>query len=330
MELPSIKQLKSDAAHALRRGREPKTVILWYAGIVTLVAVAISLLNLSLSSQIRSTGGLGNLGTRTILSTVQTILPMVNTLAMACLELGYLHAMLRICRGQYADQTDLKMGFSKFFPLVRLMAMLMLLGILIGWFTYQAAFTIFLITPWANPLMELAGTLSQGSILDSSMIITEELAAQALPAMLPMLLIWMLLLAAVLIPFSYRTRFASLALLDEPKGSAFRALMTSFKMTRKQCWKLFKLDLSFWWYYGLVALATVLGSLDMLLDALGVLLPMNGDFTYYLFYGLYLAANFAICYFLLNRVQSTYVMAYESLREKPVSGGVVLGNIFDV
>lgn len=330
MELPSIKQLKADAAHSLRRGREPKTVILWYAGIVTLVAVAISLLNIYLSSQIRNTGGLGNLGIRTVLSTIQTILPMVNTLAMACLELGYLHAMMRICRGQYANQTDLKMGFSKFFPLVRLIAMLILLGILIGWLTYQAAFTIFLITPWANSLMELVGTLSQGSILDPSMIITEEFAMQAAPALIPMLIIWMLLVLVILIPFSYRTRFASLALLDEPKGSAFRALMTSFKMTRKQCWKLFQLDLSFWWYYGLVALATVLGSLDMLLDSLGILLPMNEDLAYYLFYGLYLAANFAITYFFLNRVQSTYVVAYESLREKPVSDGVILGNIFDV
>ena len=330
MELPSIKQLKADAAYALRRGREPKTVVLWYVGIVTLVAVVISLLNIYLSSQISNTGGLGNLGTRTILSTIQTILPMVNTLAMACLELGYLHAMLRICRGQYADQTDLKMGFTKFFPLVRLASLQVLMGILIGYFSYQAAFSIFLMTPWADPLMELTASLSQGSILDTSMIITEEFAAQAIPTLIPMLIIWVILLAVILIPVSYRIRFASMALLDEPRGRAFRALRTSFKMTRKQCWKLFKLDLSFWWYYGLVALATVVGSLDMLLDAFGVALPMNADLAYYLFYGLYLAANFAISYFFLNRIQSTYVMAYESLRKKPVNDGVVLGNIFDV
>lgn len=330
MELPNIKQLKADAAHALRRGREPKTVILWYVGISTLLAVAVSLLNVWLSHQISNSGGLGNMGTRSILSTVQATLPLLQTFVAGALELGYLSAMLRICRGQYADQTDLKVGFSKILPLIRMMALQAIACFAIGFFTYQAAFSIFLMTPWSDTMMELASSLTQGSILDPSVLITEEFAMQVVPAIMPMMIIWLILLCLVVIPFGYRVRFASYALLEEPHGRAFAALMTSFKMTRRNCVKLFRLDLSFWWFYGLAALAGLLGNLDTVLAALGITLPMNGTLTYFLFYGLYLAANFVITYCFLNRVQASYTMAYESLREKPVSDGVVLGNIFDV
>ncbi len=330
MELPNLKQLKADGAHALRRGREPKAVILWYVGISTLLAVAVSVLNLWLSHQISNSGGLGNLGTRSILSTVQTVLPLVQSLVAGCLELGYLHAMLRICRGQYADQTDLKVGFSKFLPLIRLMALQCLFCFAAAYFTYQASFSIFLLTPWADPMLELAASLPQGSILDASVMITEEFANQAVSSMIPMLVIWLILLCVVVIPFSYRILFASYALLEEPRGRAFAALMTSFKMTRRNCWKLFKLDLSYWWFYGLTALALVLGNANTLLGAFGIVLPTNEVLSYFLFYGLYLAVNFAITYFFLNRIQATYTMAYESLREKPANDGVVLGNIFDM
>ena len=330
MELPNIKQIKSDASHALRRGREPKKVILWYAGLSTLLALAVSVLNLWLSGQINNTGGLGNLGTRSILSTVQTMLPLIQALVAGALELGYLSAMLRICRGQYADQTDLKVGFARLFPLIRLLALQCLLFFLLGFFTYQAAATVFLMTPWADPFVELLATLPQGSILDASVMITEEFAMQAAAAVVPLLAIWLVLLAVFLIPISYRIRFASYALLDEPRGRAFAALMTSVKMTRRNCWRLFKLDLSYWWYYGLAALAALLCYLDSLLGYFGILLPINETVSYFLFYGLYLAANFALLYTFLNRVQASYTMAYEALREKPANDGVVLGNIFDV
>ena len=330
MELPNIKQLKSDASHALRRGREPKKVILWYVGLNTLLALAVSVLNLWISGQISNTGGLGNLGTRSILSTLQTMLPLIQTLVAGALELGYLSAMLRICRGQYADQTDLKVGFAKLFPLIRLLALQCLLFFLLGFFTYQAASTIFLMTPWADPFIELVATLPQGSILDASVMVTEEFAMEAASAVMPLLVIWLILLGAFLIPVSYRIRFASYALLDEPRGRAFAALMTSVKMTRRNCRNLFKLDLSYWWYYGLMLLVALLCYLDTLLGLFGIVLPINETVSYFLFYGVYLAVNFALLYTFLNRVQATYTVAYESLREKPANDGVVLGNIFDV
>ena len=60
-----------------------------------------------------------------------------------CLELGYLSGMMRISRGQYADHTDLKVGFQKFWPLVRLTLLQYLIYLAVGILAVQIASIIF-------------------------------------------------------------------------------------------------------------------------------------------------------------------------------------------
>ena len=331
MEFPNISALKEDAALALRRGREPKDLILWYSLLSTLIAAALTLTNFWLGHQISNTGGLSGMGTRTLLSTFRTVLPLAQTVILSCLQLGYQQGILRICRRQYADRTDLKSGFHKAFPLIRLMILQSIVSGLAVLLSYQIASTIYLLTPWADTMMALLAPLTQDmNIIDPSLVLTEEFLLQAAPAAMPLMVIWLIAMLVLLIPLGYRMRFANYALLDEPGSRAFLALRASVKMTRRNCRKLFRLDLSFWWYYGLSLLAALVGYLDAFLPLLGITLPLNATVSYFLFYGVYLAATFAISYCFQNRIQSTYAMAYESLRDKPANDGVVLGNIFDV
>lgn len=108
------------------------------------------------------------------------------------------------------------------------------------------------------------------------------------------------------------------------------ALRESRKMMRRNGMKLFKMDLSFWWYHALTLLASVICYGDALLAAVGIQLPFNATVAFFLFYGLYLVVLFAIQYFLRNRVECAYAMAYESICPKPKDDGVVLGSIFDM
>ena len=331
MDFPNIPTLKEDAAHALRRGREPKDLVLWYALLSTLIAAAMTLLNYWLAEQISNTGGLSGMGTRTMLATAKAVLPLAQAVILACLQLGYHQGMLRICRRQYADRTDLKVGFQKVFPLIRMMLLEALVAFSFVVLSYYISSTIYLFTPWADTMQALIEPLIQGTtVLDSSLVLTEEFLLQAAPAVMPLLIIWFIVMLVLLIPLSYRMRFASYALLDDPNAKAFHALRTSMKMTRRKCRKLFRLDLSFWWFYALALVVALVGYGDLFLSLLGISLPMNATVSYFLFYGLYLAGNFAVNYFFLNQVQAAYAMAYESLREKPANNGVVLGNIFDV
>lgn len=331
MEFPNIHTLKEDAAFALRRGREPKKVVLHFAGITMLLSAALTVLSYWLGLQIGNTGGLSNLGTRAIFSTAQSTLPLVQTVVLLSLELGYIHAMMRISRGQYADQTDLKVGFRKFFPLLRLVLLQSLLYFAVGFLAYQVATTVYMFTPWAEDMMELVLPLADASgAMDTTALMSDAFLTQAAPLMVPLLVIFGIVLLLLIIPVSYRMRFAQYALLDDPKGRAFAALRTSYKMTRRNCVRLFRLDLSFWWYYLLTVLVSLLAYLDGLLPMVGIQLPMNETVAFFLFYSMYLVATFAMIYCLRNRVECTYILAYESLREKPANDGVVLGNIFEM
>ena len=64
---------------------------------------------------------------------------------------------------------------------------------------------------------------------------------------------------------------------------------------------------------------------------LGVELPVSDTVAFFAFYVLYLAVSFAILFFLRNRVEVTYALAYDAVKPKEEqSGGVVLGNIFQM
>ena len=119
MEFPNITKLKEDAAYALRRGREPKDLVLWYALLSTLIAAALTLLNYWLGEQISNTGGLSGMGTRTMLATAKAVLPLAQALVLACLQLGYFQGMLRICRRQYADRSNKSQGTYGAYELTR-------------------------------------------------------------------------------------------------------------------------------------------------------------------------------------------------------------------
>lgn len=330
MVIPSVQAIKAETDRALRRANDPRKVILAYAGITVLLSALLTLANALLSDRIAGTGGLANFGIRSILSTAQSVLPMIQSVALLCLEFGYLHAILRISRGQYADHTDLKVGFHRFGAIIRLTMWQYFLIFSVTMMLFYLSMQIFILTPLADPLLDLLTPLVTEAGANAAALMDEAMMDQALRLMIPMLVIYGIVCCVVLIPILYGFRMANYVLLDDPNGRAFAALRTSKQMMRRNKFRLFKLDLSFWWYYGLVALATAISYGDAILPMLGVQLPFNETIGFYLFYFLYLAMLFAIYYFLRNPMAVAYAKAYDSLREKPADNGVVLGNIFDL
>lgn len=332
MKLPTIRELKADASHAYRRARDPKKLILAFAGIHILAAALLTVANQWLGTQIEGTGGLSNFGIRSILSTAMNVLPYAQMVVVMCLNFGYLHAILRMARGRYADHTDLKVGFRRFFPFLRLSLLQSVRYLALALVVFYASMLVFLNTSWSDPLVnilmpviESAGTTTDVlSLMDA---VTLDLAYQALT---PMFILFVVLYGIFAIPMYYRLRMSAYILLDDPKGRAMEAMRKSTQMMRGNKFQLFKLDLSYWWYYLLLTLASLISYGDMLLPLLGISLPINETVAFYLFYFVYLAALFAIYYFLRNPVEITYAKAYDSIVEKPQDDGVVLGSIFDV
>ena len=326
MDILNPRSLREEANRALARGRDPKKLVFTYAGIGLGLSVLMTLLDLWLENEISGTGGLSNLGTRAIFSTAQEAIPILVSLLTMCLELGYLSGMLRISRGQYADHTDLKVGFQKFWPLMRLSLLQSLLIMAVGILAVQLGGLLFSLTPWAEPAMNAVLALST---MDPA-VLTEADVLALLDHMLPMYLIAGILFLLGMIPVLFRLRMAMFCLLDDPNGRAMAAIGTSNRMMRRRFGPMLKVDLSQWLYYAGTFLVLLVLSSTLILPLLNLPLPMDAT-AYYLLISIAAAVlQFIIQVTLRNKVEATYLTAYNRLREKPKDNGVVLGNIFDM
>lgn len=330
MDIRNTRQLKEFSAGRLDNAREGQKIVLYYSLITVAVSAAAAGVSYVLSQQIAKTGGLGSMGVRSALTTAQTLLPIAQSVFLMCLTLGYLSTMLRIARGQYASPNGMRLGFDRFWVLLRCA---LLKGLIFGaaaMASLYIAIMIYMMTPLSNsavdilmPLVKNAGTT--GIALDDATY------AQLMDATTPAMVIFGVLFLALAAPVFYRYRMADYLIIDRPATGALAALRDSRMMTKGSRWNLFRLDLSMWWYYAAILVSAAIGYGDQLLPALGITLPFSDTVAYFLFFGVYLAATFVIYYFLRNRVEVTYALAYDSLRpQEPENKGAVLGNIFQM
>ena len=329
MDIRNRKHLHKVAANRLERAQQKKQIILAYTlislGISTLVTVG----TYFLGDQISQTGGLRNMGLRSILSTLETLLPIVQSLALLCLELGFLNAMIRISRGLFTSVQSLRAGFSRFWAAIRGSLLISLRYIIAGMASFYLALMIFGLTPLSNKAMEILTPIAEQMTAMTTAPVIDEATVLALgDAMTPFFVLFGIIVAVMVVPMVYRYRLVNYILMDKPGYGALRAIHESTLLMRGNRFALFRLDLSLWWYYLLAALSAVLCYGDAILQLVGISLPWSPTVSYFVFYGLFVVAQFWVCYFFGNRVGVTYALAYEALKPKEEDTGVVLGNIF--
>lgn len=323
MSIPSAKYLKKKASNRLQSGNDPKKVVLVYAGIVALSSLVVTVVQDLLDSQISQTGGIQNIGTRSMLTTADTVLTIAQLLLVMCLTLGYTGSMLRIARGQYASPNSLKAGGERIWVLLRTRLLQMLIMTAAAFALCFLVVNVCLLTPLSNRVIAVMGTVSAEELLSNG------LALIALySAMLPIMLIYLVALVPLLWYFSCTYRMVDYLLIDRPQLGAFGVLRESRRMMQGNMKMMLRVDLSFWWYYLLQALVSVLVYLNMVLAPFAIGLPP--EVLYWGTVVLYLAADFALRYFFSNKVAVTYALFYDSLCPKQEQSGVVLGNIFQM
>ena len=271
------------------------------------------------------------MGLRSILSTISALLPMAQTLVLLGLELGYCSVMLDVARGRGAEARNLSAGFQRFGPMLRatLLQGLIYLAIFIG--AAYLSVWIFMLLPVSNtfyelaaPIMESFTTMSVGFTLDNETLFALN------GALLPYYVILLVLCCVMIIPIMYQYRMVTFCIADGEQPRALAALRDSIQMMRRNRFALFRLDLSFWWYYLLQALVSVICYGDMLLSMAGIALPWSSGVSTLLFLAMSLLLQLAVFYFFLNRVTVTYATAYDALRPRPQTNSIPLGNIFDM
>lgn len=310
----AIHQAAADAVN--RAGKEGKKLFLCYSGTIT----ALSLLSLAVSYvldlRIAETGGLSNMGLRSVLSTVQYILPIAQVIISTCLGFSYQQNVLSMARGQSADCRTLPYGFRHFFLLLRLALLEGLIYFAVGFVSMQLSSIIFTFTPFAQAYYEAVEPLVDSmSVLGTVPALDEATTNAILAACMPAVWIFLGVYLILFIPVYFRYRMSMFCLADEPRMGAFLALHKSRLMLRKRCFDLLKLDLTMWWFYALQVLISLVLYSDMLLPILGIQLPWNQNASMYLFNGFSVLLQFAVYYFTLNRVNVTYAVAYDTLQQ---------------
>lgn len=332
MDIRNRREIHRSARHALASAPgNPRQVVLIYGGIICLLALISTSISFYLNSEIANTGGLSNMGLRSILSTIATVLPFAQAIISLGLEMGYLNSTLGIVRGRSVDPRALPGGFRWFIPMLAATIWQSLIYSGVIFVALYASSIIFSMLPSYQEFYTIMEPiLTSMTVMDTTFTLDDATLFAAAEAMLPMMGIFCVLAIVAIIPVSYQYRMTAFCILDAAHPSGLAALRESRMMMRRNRFALFRLDLSFWWFYLLQGLVTTVCYGDMLLPLLGISLPWSDTVSYFLFLILYLVLQLAVYYGFMNRVNVTYATAYEAIRPKPQNKGVALGNIFDM
>ena len=333
MDLNNRHHVHAVARDRLANAQEAPKIALIFGGIIVLSTFLASTASFLLGLQLDQAGGLRNLGTKSLITTIQTILPLAVNLLVMAVELGFLNTMLRVSRRQFISPKSLHMGFARFWPLLKIVLLQSGLYFLASMASMTISMQIFLMTPMSNRMFAILNPLlNSGTQVDPMVILGDpEVYASLLRSMSPMMILMVVLLLAIVVPIWYHYRMANYVIIDKPGIPALMAMRESRLMMRRNCLTLFRLDLSMWWYYAAMILVTVLGYGDMLLPALGVNLSLSPNVGFFLFLILYLLADLAMIFFLRPHVETVHALAYDSLKpQEKKPEGAVLGSIFSL
>lgn len=309
------KQVKIQAKEALENvSYSPRKLVLIHSGVALAATLLTALLTFLLSHGIGNTGGLSGIGTRTLLETAQSTLSLGVSLLLPFWEAGMVFAAILWAKREAVAPQSLLQGFRRFGPVLRLLLVRMLLYFGVSMVCMNASVIIGSFFPLPAEFEQLAMELAQSSTLDPQAILEKIPMDVLLRGSLPILIVFFATYIVGIILVSYHLRLADYMVLDDPQMGAFAAVRESFRRMRGNCLELFKLDLSFWWFFLLQALAAVLANADMLLPVIGISLPISSDIAFFVCALVSSAAQLAIYCWARHKIECTYACAYLQLQ----------------
>ena len=309
-----IRSLKA-AATATMADTEynPRLLAVIHIGVTLTLSLVLLVLNYAITRNINAATGLSQLGNRAILATVQSVLSIAVLVATPFWDIGFFYVVLRMARTGHGRPADLLEGFRRLGPVVRLYLLQSVIYVGLFLICSHLASIIFSFTPFVDPFIEIMEPILEQAAVTGQLVVDEAIVAQLLPAMIPMYVILGILLAAVGIPIFYRFRMAQFAIMDDAPG-AFAALRTSSRILRGKRFFLFRLDLSFWWFYGMQALILLISNADVILAFLKITLPVPDAVLFFAPFVIRMVLQLVLAWCSVSYVQTTYAHCYETLK----------------
>jgi len=319
MDTSNPRALKDSASFRLSQATyPPRNLVLIHTGISLGAALVLALIQYYLETQIGSTGGLSGMGLRSVLETAQLTLQYALSIAMPFWNIGFIYVALQISKGEQATPKSLLEGFRRFGPVLRLQLLrgLVYFGVAIACI-YASSF-IFALTPLSAPLMDVFMPLMEtASTMEELQLAVGQIPFNEMAQLIwPVLIIFGVLFGALAVLLFYRFRMADFVMMDRPNTSGLQALLFSGRMTRHHRMELFRLDLSFWWFYLLTALSMVASYADVILQYIAVELPVSPTVAWFGAYILGMLVQLLVYWKYYSYVKTTLAVAYEGLLQQ--------------
>ena len=293
---------------------DPKRLALIFAGASVIFSLLCAVISYLLGIAADNASGLSGLATRTLLQSGQSVISMASTVILLFWQFGLVSAALAYTKSEEVDHNNLLDGFHRWGPVLRmgLLLLIVIMGVIMAC-SYLSTF-IFTLSPLSNTLYEKMAALEQSG---QEIVVDDQLIMQMLPHMWGLLVIFVLLLIFIGLPVLYRYRMCEFVIMDGTDG-ALAAIRESKRLSFMRRMGMFKLDLSFWWYYLLQVLVAAVTYVDVIIPLTGVQLPIPADAVYWITFTLSLGLQFFITWKFALYYQTAYAVYYNRLKEDSV------------
>jgi uncharacterized membrane protein len=307
-----IRALKIQAQDALHRAQgSPRKTVLIHTAVSLGVSLVLALLSSLLDLVISPGGGLGDMNAQAALSTAKVVLQLAGSVAMPFWSAGLVFAALRWLKGERVGFETLAEGFCRFKPVLSS-------GLLIGVQYIGRAFVsvylsamLLMTTPFAGPAYELAMMLEENPQLDPSTVQLEGMTQMYAAAAV----IFALVFCVLSLPVYYRYRMVNYVIMDEENVGGLKAMLKSRVLTHRRRRQLLRLYLSFWWYYGLELLLSMISMGAILAELFGVALPMGAEAAHWIFQLVAATGHLALRGWVGPKLELTYALCYQQFLE---------------
>ena len=275
--------------------------LVWLHSAVPVLVSVVLLLLTALSDRIAPEGGLSNMDTHTMITTVLTVLQLTAMVGVLFWNAGLEYTALSFLRGRSIGVGSLTEGFSRFGALM------------ISWiFRWGNYLLLIMVSGTATSLLFAFLPLPQFLYEDFGAFLSAP-ALPMKPTVLFMTILYFLLyftvLAGILVPRFYQHRLTGYFIMEDTPSGGLQAVLQSTGLMRGNRWKLAKLDLRFWWFY--------LGELAVTGISMGQLFFPDVPGGSWLFPVISMAAQLGLYFLAKPKLAACYALFYESLTSQP-------------
>jgi uncharacterized membrane protein len=307
-----IRSLKYDADQTLQRADYPlRRLVLVHTAVALGISLLLALISYLLDSSISGGGGLSGLGTQAALSTAQIVLQIASVVVLPFWQAGLIFVAVSVVRGRTAEPGNLLEGFRRFVPVLTsslMMGVQYTARIIVSVYLSSMLITL---TPFAEPVLELSAMLQKDPTLDLMTVQVDGMVG----FYVAMAVMFLLVCGVMVLPVFYRYRMVNYIIMDDQKIGGMKAMLLSRIMMRQRRRKLFRLDLSFWWFYALELLLSVIPLGSELLPLIGMKLPFSGNGAYWILQLLCIVGQLGLYYAAKPKLETTYALCYEQFRQ---------------